>query len=258
MNAAIILAFQRGIVTSTSLMVIGPASEQAVRLARANPDLRVGLHLVFPHDQLELRFQGNPDSGYGRRSLLRRQTTAALRWLVQPGARHRLRRLIHAQVERFLATGLELDHLNGHHHFHVHPVVFDALLEVAEEVGVRHIRLPVVPEGRFPRSNERHLLWHSIAFAGLGLWARWLAHRLRARGFPVIDGILGLSQTGRIRRESLAELLWTLPEGTYELCVHPALNTRLGLWELQALTSPSVRRVIRERGIRLTTYSGFG
>ena len=46
-NQAIIEAHQRGILTSTSLMVTGDACEEAVALARTHPRLAVGLHLVL-------------------------------------------------------------------------------------------------------------------------------------------------------------------------------------------------------------------
>ena len=44
-SEAIVLAYRRGIVTTTSLMVNGPAFESAVALARQQPDLNLGLHL---------------------------------------------------------------------------------------------------------------------------------------------------------------------------------------------------------------------
>jgi predicted glycoside hydrolase/deacetylase ChbG (UPF0249 family) len=44
-NEGIIEAFERGIVTSTSLMVRWPAAAEAARYARAHPNLSVGLHI---------------------------------------------------------------------------------------------------------------------------------------------------------------------------------------------------------------------
>src|ERR1051326_7473123 len=44
-NAAVIDAHPRGILTTASLMVNGKAAEEAVELAKVNPRLGVGLHL---------------------------------------------------------------------------------------------------------------------------------------------------------------------------------------------------------------------
>src|SRR3989338_5176943 len=46
-NHAIIKAHREGILTSASLMATGRAFEEAVELARANPGLSVGLHIVL-------------------------------------------------------------------------------------------------------------------------------------------------------------------------------------------------------------------
>ena len=46
-NRGIIRAHQEGILTSTTLMATAPAFEDAVALARANPQLGVGCHLVL-------------------------------------------------------------------------------------------------------------------------------------------------------------------------------------------------------------------
>ena len=45
-NAGIERAHRDGILQAASLMVGAPAAAEAVRIARANPRLRVGLHLV--------------------------------------------------------------------------------------------------------------------------------------------------------------------------------------------------------------------
>src|SRR6266436_7175578 len=50
-NGGIVEAFQRGILTSASLVATGAAFEQAVELARQNPGLGVGIHLALnEHD----------------------------------------------------------------------------------------------------------------------------------------------------------------------------------------------------------------
>jgi len=255
-NAAIVLAHRRGIVTSASLMVTGDAFEQAVALARANPRLRVGLHVVLLHGRpclspasipalvdIHGRFPTNP-------------VVAGLRWFFQSDAHEQIRREVSAQVVRFLNTGLPLDHLDSHYHFHVHPVVFDALMDIAEEVGVPHIRLPVEPWGLSLRLDHSDLVRKLAYVTEFSLLARRHRQRLEARGFPVIDGLFGLLQTGNLNESYLLGLLERLPPGTYELYAHPRLDTAAGIRELCVLLSPRVRRVIRERGIRLTTYSG--
>src|SRR5204862_7348089 len=112
-NRAILEAHDRGILTSTSLMVSGDAEEDAVAIARSRPALAVGLHLVLvagsaaspPGEIPRLvdaagRFPDSPVS-------------AGLRYQFSVRARAELRREIRAQLVRFRATGLALSHVDG-------------------------------------------------------------------------------------------------------------------------------------------------
>ena len=257
-NAAILLAHRAGIVTSASLMVTGDAFAQAVALAHANPHLRVGLHLVLLHGRPCLAPAAIPALVDARGRFPTNPVTAGLRWFFRPEAHAQIRREVSAQVVRFLNTGLPLDHLNSHYHFHVHPVIFDALLDVAEEVGVHHIRLPVERWAlslRLDRSDLPRKLAYVVEFS---LLARRHRPRLRERGFSLIDGLFGLLQTGNLSERYVINLLQRLPPGTYELYAHPRLDTAAGIRELRTLLSPRVRQVIHERDIRLTTYSELG
>lgn len=254
-NAAIIAGYRRGIITSTSLIVTGEGFDEAVRLARANPELRVGLHVTLLHSRPCLPPQAIPDLVDTRGRLPEDPIVAGLRWFLKPAAHQQIRREVRAQVERFLATGLALDHLNSHLHFHVHPVIFDALLSVADEVGVPAIRLPVEPAWPSLWLDRSELPRKLVYVALFGLLSRRHRPHLAKQGYAVIDGTLGLLQTGNITEEYLLGLLRRLPRGTYELYAHPRLDTAAGLRELAALTSPRVRQTIQARDIHLTTYS---
>ena len=62
---------------------------------------------------------------------------AGMSYFFKRGLREQLRAEIHAQFEKFHATGLPLDHVNGHLHLHLHPVIFKILMEDAEKLGIR-------------------------------------------------------------------------------------------------------------------------
>jgi len=74
-NQAVVRAHLEGVVNSASLMVTGQAVEQAVELARLNPSLGVGLHLVLvrgravlpPEERFRIWWINRGISGAGRR-----------------------------------------------------------------------------------------------------------------------------------------------------------------------------------------------
>ena len=144
-NEAVEEGYRSGILTAASLMVGAPNFGDAVDRARTLPGLGIGLHVtlldgrpVLPPDQVpglvgsDGRFFKNPEwfgAALFFSTELRRQAVAEVR----------------AQFERFGETGLPLDHVNGHKHFHMHPVVANAIATIAPAYGLPPVRLPVEP-----------------------------------------------------------------------------------------------------------------
>jgi len=261
-NEAVIRAYKEGVLTTTSLMVTGAAFEQAVRLARENPGLGVGLHLVTVVGQSAL-----PKADIGSlvdedRNFSNAPTAAGLKYFFSPQARRDLRKELAAQFEKFQATGLKLSHIDGHLHLHVHPVIFNAALELGEKYGCRRMRVPE-EELRlamgFDPANKTQKRVHAALFGGL---ARWMKRKLKARGFTFPERVYGNLQSGRMNERYFLYALDHLTAGTNEIYFHPALyrNNRLtdeqrqSALEFEALISASVRKRINELGIKLTNY----
>ncbi len=107
-NRGIVRAFQEGIVTSASLLVTGSAFEEAVTLARQNPELDVGLHLTLVEERAVLGREVLPtlvdETGRFPRTggeFLRRAVLGRISW-------DEVEREIAAQIARFQKTGLRL------------------------------------------------------------------------------------------------------------------------------------------------------
>src|SRR5690349_13727804 len=140
-NKAVVRAHNEGILTTASLMVNEPGMEEAVALARENPRLGVGLHLTLLCGKSALPPEKIPGLVNRHAEFGNQPVAAGFRYFFQPGLREQLRAEIHAQFEKFRATGLPLDHVNGHLHLHLHPTVFNILMEDAEKLGIRRMRL---------------------------------------------------------------------------------------------------------------------
>lgn len=254
-NAAIMRAYLQGIVTSTSIMTTGASFDQAVSLAQANPDLRVGLHLVFIDNYSLLPHEDIPDLV----DLQGRFPTSTVRtgfyWMAHPKIWKQIRMELRAQLERFLDTGLPLDHINGHYHFHIHPVIFHLLLEEIVDLKLVNLRLPIEsirPSLLIDHNDLYRKLGYILKFILISIYHR---HQLTIRKYRTINGVYGLFQTGGISEDYLLSLLCRIPKGTYELYAHPRLDKQSGIQELKALTSPYVKQKILEQNIHLTTYS---
>jgi len=251
-NQAVVRAHRDGILTTASLMVNEQAFDEAVGLARENPQLGVGLHLTLlcghsalPRDTIpglvsaERRFTDNPAG-------------AGFRYFFQRGLRAQLRSEIHAQFERFRSTGLPLDHVNGHLHLHLHPTVFGILMEDAAALGIQRLRLtrdPLRLNLRLASGRLGGRLLHAAIFNRLAARARPAIDR---RGLRHTHRVFGLLQNARVDEAYVTRLLPLLPAGDSELYSHPSLDEAKA--EFDALVSPSVKGQIAELGIRLIRY----
>jgi chitin disaccharide deacetylase len=268
-NQAILRAHREGIVTSTSLMVTGDAAAEAVAIARANPDLAVGLHLVVVSGRAALAPEQIPALVDAQGLFRGGPVGIGLRYQFSRAARAQLRLEIREQLVRFRETGLPLAHVDGHLHLHLHPVVLSSLIELAEEFGIPAIRVPHEELGwnlSFDsRSAARKIVWSMI----FGRLRRHAESKLSPAGIGFPDRVYGLLQTGRISEAYLLDLLPRLARSAaspeeVELYAHPdaalpgePLNgpPGAGARELDALLSPRVRRAVAEAGFALADHS---
>jgi len=130
-NFGIIEAFRRGILRSTTVMTNRPAFSNAMELARENPGLGVGVHLVIT--------SGKP-LGEGYKTIIRPDGC-----FYRPGEFEKRvngfdRREIEAefilQIEAVKNQGTAPSHLDSHHHAHMNPAVLPAALKLAERYGL--------------------------------------------------------------------------------------------------------------------------
>ena len=262
-NEAIIKAFNEGVLTSASLMVTGAAFEQAVMLAKENPGLAVGIHLVTVVGRSALPCSEIPSLVDQQGNFSHNPTAAGLKYYFSPQARRELRRELAAQFEKFYATGLPLSHIDGHLHLHVHPVIFNIALELGEKYGARRMRVPVEERHLALEFDRRDLVRktiHSLLFGGLGLYMK---KKLRRRGFTFPEHVYGNLQSGRMSEKYFLYVLDTLSADTSEIYFHPASypddkllssDERQCSIEFEALMSGLVKERINAQGVALTNY----
>ena len=251
-NEAVIRAHREGILTTASLMVNEPACAEAVALARAHPGLGVGLHLTLLCGKSALPPAQIPGLVNERSEFGQNPAAVGWRYFARQELREQLRAEIRAQFARFRATGLALDHLNGHLHLPLHPVVFDLLMAEASELGIRHLRLTRDPfrlNLRLGRGRWFYRGSHALIFGLLSARAR---RALRQRGIRHPSRVFGLLQDSQVNEEFVLRLLPRLPAGDSELYSHPSLDKFKP--EFEALVSPRVKALVTQLNIRLIRY----
>ena len=254
-NVAVEQASRAGILTAASLMVAAPAAADAVCRARKLPQLRVGLHLVLADGHAMLAPDLIPGLADEAGRMNGRMLVNGIRFFASPKLRRQLEAEIRAQFSAFTRTGLALDHVNAHKHFHLHPALLEMLLRIGREFGAPPMRVPDEPIWFAARFGK----WSSTASAVLlSPWIALMKRRLRGAQILHNDRIFGVAASGAMDEEKLLAILARLPTGVTEVYLHPAVQSGSVIAEsmtdyrhadeLAALLSPRVRAAIAAGG----------
>lgn len=263
-NEAIERAHRDGILSAASLMVGAPEAPDAVERARRLPALGVGLHLTLLNGRPVLPPEAVPDlvGPDGRFS------NSALRFGIALYASRRLcgqaNREIEAQFARFRETGLPMDHVNGHRHFHLHPVVLDTIARLAPGFDNPPLRLPYEPYGASFRANRDRALGRMAGSLFYAVQSHRIRNRLSGGSIKTNDYVFGIHDSGAMTEDRVIDLLDHLPQGVSEIYCHPATRRWSGAdalpasyrpeAELRALLSRSVKAKLEAMGLRPLTY----
>ncbi|MTJ28715.1 hopanoid biosynthesis-associated protein HpnK [Aphanizomenon sp. UHCC 0183] len=258
-NAAIIQAHEEGILTSTSLMVSGDAAQEAIALAKDHPQLAVGLHLVLVCGKSVLPPSQIPHLVDSQGNFSSNPTQAGLSYQFNQATRAELRLEISAQLEKFRDSGLNLAHVDGHLHLHVHPVILNILTEFAAEFQIKFIRLPSEELSKNLKIDNRNLLTKIVWSIVFGQLRRYGEGLLKANNIKFADRVYGLLQTGDMSEKYLLGLIPQIESELVEIYSHPALvNTETnngGEVELAALLSQEVRQLLTVKDFKLSNYN---
>jgi hopanoid biosynthesis associated protein HpnK len=265
-NEGIALAHRRGVLTSATLMTNTPGFDQAVALARENPALGVGIHLNI--------VRGRPLSPpetiptlIGRDGRFPADAGRILRNLALGRIKaDEIERELRAQIEKALATGLPLTHLDSEKHLHAAPPVFKIALRLGKEYGFRKIRF--IRECAISRHPAQ-----SLKAAWLSACCGLMKRRVREAGFVITDAFYGICNSGRMSALRLRRIFQSAGEGTAEIGLHPGFQTpelfaveaEVGRYyinafrerELQALLDPGLPAIARAANVALVNFNGI-
>jgi hopanoid biosynthesis associated protein HpnK len=265
LNEAVERGHSHGILTAASMLVGAPYAEDAVERARRLPTLGVGLHLALVDARPVLPRHEIPDLVGPDGRFSRDPVEFGIKLFFSARLQQQAEAELEAQFARFRATGLQLDHVNGHQHFHVHPTVSRIIQKIAPKYGSPPVRIPnepLVPSYRAGRDRPILRLASWILFS---LQMPSLRRRLREIDLACNDYVFGLCDSGEMTERRLLNLLDHMPEGISEFYCHPATRRWTGpdnlpddyqvIEEFEALTSARVKAKVQRCGILTGSYA---
>ena len=136
-NAASLACLTEGSATCASILVNGPWFQEAVQMAKANPQLDLGVHLTLTAEYPTYRWPAlssrDPETGLlDADGYLWATREDAVRKVSVAAAEGEMR----AQIDGALAAGIDVTHIDTHMGSVVHPKFLGSYLRLAHEYGV--------------------------------------------------------------------------------------------------------------------------
>jgi hopanoid biosynthesis associated protein HpnK len=266
-NRAVVEASCSGVLTSATLMANARAFDEAASLAKAQPELKTGCHVVLIDGDPVSSDLNSLTNGSSRfRTSLKEFALAAVRRRLSV---EEIQRETEAQIRKIQAVGLTLTHVDSHKHTHMFPHVLRPVLRAARACGIRAVRNPFEPLRSWPGGAllGAPSLWMRCAgVMTFSMFAAAFSRTLKEEEMASTDGTVGIAATGKLDQKMLLAIIKGLPEGTWELVCHPGYSdedlknagTRLTASrkvELEALTSVETKEALARQKIELISYA---
>lgn len=131
----IIKSHTDGVVDSTTLLMNGFHVDYAVKQAKIHPSLKIGIHLVLSWGK---PLSGNVPGLIDENGYFKYGNAFAS---MQPPDMKEVEREWEAQMKAFKQTGLELHHIDSHHHIHGWGALQEVVVQLARKykVPVRYV-----------------------------------------------------------------------------------------------------------------------
>lgn len=255
-NMGTIEAMEKGVATSTSVMFPCPWVVEIARYAKEHPDMDLGIHATLTSEWNVYRW--GPVAG--KKAVPGLTDDEGCLWrkpedVVKHATPDEVEAELRAQLDRCLTLGLKPTHIDTHM-----GTVYDspAFLERYIKVGAENGIPVMVPGG--------HAYFLSIESPELTGGVRELGEKVWALGLPVLDDL----HTGygckapTDKKAQIIEFLKTVKPGVTQFIVHATRPSetfqfisgsgKMRLAELEALTSPEVKKTIEDEKIILSTW----
>ena len=265
-NRAVEQAWKNGLLTCASIMSGAPAFSEAVKIARRNPGLQVGLHLTLVQGRSVLPPAEIPSLVDTAGNFTANPVRGGMRYFFDRGLYCQLKREIEAQIKKVLDAGVVLSHIDGHLNIHLHPTVFRILLELMPRYGISSFRLAqerLSHNLRFDGQRKFGKVIESLIFKKLTERAR---PELKRIGIQYAAEVKGVLNSGRMTEKYILNIIDDLQEGLTEIYFHPGILPDAEISrlmpdyrhqeELVAIMSQTIRQRLKTLQIQVQNYRG--
>jgi len=262
-NSAVSLAFSKEVITGASLMACGAEFSDGVKVLKDLEKTDVGVHLTLTGNLKP----ATPDSSKIP-SLLNEEGTFSsgykdfgIKYLKRKIDPEQIYIELKNQIEKVLAEGLTITHLDSHEHVHMFPKVLEKTICLAEEFEVPYVRVPAEPCYLFRKDFKLKDLIRHYALSFFNKKSNNIFKNLKMKKNAYF---LGHFHAGRMNEEVIKFMINNMKNGVNELAVHICTESssfkeefpwyKNGTKELEALTGINLKGILEKNQIKLISH----
>lgn len=254
-NDGIILAFKKGIVTNTSLLVNREGYQDALIKIKENPKLSIGLHLNIFRGKSLTKLNYIVDK---RGNFLESSLKFFMKYYLNKKKFVReASKEFQEQINKLRKDGIKFYHLDTEKHVHILPGLFNLVINLAEKNNIKSIRFPFESKIKIKTRNSQ-----KIKLILANMFSKKSKKLLVGKNLNVPDHFYGVSLSKNYSIVNMIKLIKNLKPGVSELSCHPGKAQKSNysyidkhrLEELKVLTNPKLKEVLRENNIKITNF----
>jgi chitin disaccharide deacetylase len=216
-NRAILDAFKKGLLTSTSLLVTCPGYRHAVKIIRKKRNIGIGLHLSLTLGKSVLSPKKIPrlanSKGLFYPSFSRLMISADKDILNQ------IEMELSAQIEKAIKDGLRIDHLDSHSHIHMIPHIFKIVSKLAYRYKIPYVRI----------AKDKILFTHNYFESIKPFFNNNIIKTILLNTFSILNlkvrksnaTFYGVYHTGFMNKNVIGKIFGDIKPGLTEVLIHP-------------------------------------
>lgn len=224
-NNGIIKGYQDGFITSTSIMPSADFFTQAVKLAKDNPRLGIGIHLTLVGGIKPLTNSAKVKTLVDKNGCFYSDYILFMKkYFLGKIDKNEIKMELEAQIRRALSENINVTHIDSHQHLHVLPGITEIVVGLCQKYNIKRVRLPL-ERMYLGENNNTFDLKRQLGKGGLNICSL-LAKRIFDNNkllYP--NNFYGMLSGGNLNADSIGYFLKESKNGTTEIMTHPGFNS---------------------------------
>lgn len=262
-NCAVELALRDGCLRSATLMAGGIAFDDAIKIAKNNKKLGVGIHFTLANGNPVLPPEKIPTLVTSAGVFHENYVIFLKKYLRGQISLEEVRLELAAQLEKISRTGILITHADSHQHLHHVPAITEIVLNLASAAKISAIR--VAKTQIF--DGELKTFGQFVGRFGLSFLAKLTERKAHKKNFATPENFAGIVAGESVDEKFLLKFVKNLREGTTEIMLHPGTDNEILRdfcdWnhdfqaELNAVISPRILNLLDEKNISAINFAAL-